>query len=108
MSQIEYSKIDPVWNAKLIWDKVFDLGVYGKASFVFVDTSLLAYGYEGEDRNMAEQFRSLGWIKGSEEKKRKLDLIETLLKKHADAEYLFVVGHHPSAICKVKKDMDKV
>jgi hypothetical protein len=39
-----------VVNHRYLYDFTMDLGVFGNASFYFIDTSLLVYGYGGETR----------------------------------------------------------
>ncbi|RKO86714.1 hypothetical protein BDK51DRAFT_31661 [Blyttiomyces helicus] len=71
-----------------------------KLAIIFIDTDLLNYGYSGDDLPaIYENFKAHGWTPENNTVQKQLNIIEGLLKKHADKEYLLVAGHHGIAVC---------
>jgi tartrate-resistant acid phosphatase type 5 len=75
--------------------KVYTLGSFSVA-FVFVDTNLFNYGYTGDKSEpvMLKNFQRNGWVAKNNAIELQLNWIQKTLEKHADKDYLFVVGHH--------------
>ncbi|KAJ3088087.1 Tartrate-resistant acid phosphatase type 5 [Quaeritorhiza haematococci] len=120
-AQVEFSKKDSLWvHPDFFWEKVVTLEFPSassadgwieaatdqhrqKAAFIFIDTQLIAYGYEPsekEEPGIANNFRKLGWVPNAQSIKEHIRWIESALKRHNDKHYIFVVGHHPLGVCK--------
>lgn len=78
-----------------------DLGPFGSASFFFLDTNILVYGYVGEHRSVArmgKNFAKLGWLDGSGTIERQMGEIERALR-NCTSDYIIVSAHHPTSFC---------
>lgn len=116
-AQIEYSKVNELWNIPSFnYDFTIDLGPFGKASFYFIDTSLLVYGYNGERSSGSKKmplhfaeyvslpyiFRQ-GWTEENDSINTQLNAIQERLSAD-ESEYIFVSGHHPTSFCATKNE----
>ncbi|KAJ3088085.1 Tartrate-resistant acid phosphatase type 5 [Quaeritorhiza haematococci] len=119
LAQVEYSQKDAHWvHPSFFWEKVVTLppilslpSQSQEAAFIFIDTQLLAYGYEPSEEqepNMAANFRKLGWLPERRTLETQLAWIESALERHKDKPYIFVVGHHPLVACKSEGQMDRL
>ncbi|KAJ3092201.1 hypothetical protein HK102_009855 [Quaeritorhiza haematococci] len=82
-----------------------------EAAFIFVDTQLIAYGYEPteqEEPGMTANFRNMGWTPNSQVIESQIKWIEDALERHKDKPYVFVVGHHPLAVCNGEGQMGRL
>ncbi|KAI9338294.1 Metallo-dependent phosphatase-like protein [Zopfochytrium polystomum] len=71
-------------------------GVY--ASFIFIETDLLFYGYPGKN-SMPYNFKAAGWNATANTVEKQLAWIDKALETANPDEYVFVVGHHPCFTC---------
>ncbi|KAI9353491.1 Metallo-dependent phosphatase-like protein, partial [Obelidium mucronatum] len=81
------------------------------ASFIFLDTNLLQYGYKpgGE---MEHNFKSAGWTQKSNSIEKQIQWLEMALFAANKDEFVFVLGHHGCFSCEIdvkeSKDMHRV
>lgn len=105
-SQISYSKENPRWGLEnYFWTRSFVLPSPSKSvrnttvDIIFIDTNLLVNGYDGDRRAMKENFKRLGWVKGSGVQEKQFKWIERKLQAVTQSDYVLVVGHHPLGTC---------
>ncbi|KAJ3088086.1 Tartrate-resistant acid phosphatase type 5 [Quaeritorhiza haematococci] len=122
-AQVQFAQKDPLWvHPDFFWEKVIPLPKFNsttsvagrievppeqqqqqEAAFIFIDTQLLAYGYEPDEKEepgLTENFRRLGWVPHAQTIEAHFKWIENALERHKDKAYTFVVGHHPIGVCK--------
>ncbi|TPX70235.1 hypothetical protein SpCBS45565_g01856 [Spizellomyces sp. 'palustris'] len=89
------------------WDMEIPYGQGKKAGFVFIDTDLLYYGYDGDNKYpaIAENFAAHNWTAQHHSIEAHLARIEKQLQKYDDKDYLLVSGHHPLGTCTAEKNM---
>lgn len=86
-AQIDYSEISRRWNMPAqYFDKVIALDNGGSLHLVFLDTNPLNPDYQ-HDEKYAETQRQDGHAQ--------LAWFEETLKRHQDADWTIVIGHHP-------------
>jgi tartrate-resistant acid phosphatase type 5 len=99
MSEIEYSKVNPRWVLPDFFS-VRQVTFHGyTATFIFVSSDLLHYGYKGYRSMKAGQFERFGWTEANRTADRQLLWIEKSLQKYSSSDFLFVVAHHNLGNC---------
>ncbi|KAJ3251823.1 Tartrate-resistant acid phosphatase type 5 [Chytriomyces hyalinus] len=68
------------------------------ASFIFIETDLLNYGYKGK-KDMAWNFEQLGWTANSKTMEKQLAWLDNALAQANNDPYIIVVGHHVGFVC---------
>lgn len=109
-SQIHFSKVNENWNLPYYYSvRTFKFGVFD-AVFIFVDTSLFEYGYNGNKKMPTNQFLLRGYSQQNGTMEKQLKWIETQLNESRHEDYVFVVGHHPLGTCinKTSKGMQSL
>lgn len=102
----ERNRYNANWNAEAFSTKSFSLDDGKKAVFVFLDTNLLVYGYDGEKESMKNNFKRKNWIRGLKTIEGQIAWIKDTLssKECQSADFLLVFGydsflisrrHHP-------------
>ncbi|ORY52123.1 Metallo-dependent phosphatase, partial [Rhizoclosmatium globosum] len=74
-----------------------DTGVY--ATFIFIETDLLAYGFAGKTAEMNQNFINMGWTSDQNTNKKQLAWIENTIAQYNNDQYIIIVGHHPTYTC---------
>ncbi|KAI8617148.1 Metallo-dependent phosphatase-like protein [Chytriomyces sp. MP71] len=72
------------------------------ASFVFIETDLLQYGYPANGKNatdMARNFAAFGWSEENQTIEKQLAWIDQALEAANKDHFVFVVGHHGGFNC---------
>ncbi|KAJ3068276.1 Tartrate-resistant acid phosphatase type 5 [Podochytrium sp. JEL0797] len=85
---------------KSVWTDIFngvDLNVF--ATFIFIETDLLFYGYAGYSAPMNGSFAALGWNAGNNTIAKQLAWIENAIAAANNDAFVFVVGHHETYTC---------
>ncbi|KAJ3286445.1 Tartrate-resistant acid phosphatase type 5 [Rhizoclosmatium sp. JEL0117] len=72
-----------------------DAGVY--ASFIFVETDLLNYGWNSTKQDLGRNFKLQGWDANTA--KKQLAWLDNALSQANNDQYVFVVGHHTGFAC---------
>lgn len=86
-AQIDYSAISRRWNMPAqYFDKVITLDNGGSLHLVFLDTNPLNPDYQHEEKYAETQ---------RQDSKAQLAWFEDTLKRHQDADWTIVIGHHP-------------
>jgi hypothetical protein len=85
--------------------KVVSLGNGHKATFIFMDASLLQYGYPDEgarndvDSGMKANFQSAGWTRDTNAQAKQLAWLDKALQDANNDPYVFIISHYPSFTC---------
>ncbi|ORY37986.1 Metallo-dependent phosphatase [Rhizoclosmatium globosum] len=106
----ELNHIDPHWVIPdLFYTKrvQVDAGIY--ATFIFIETDLMQYGYGGSTKaaakGMQPSFAAQGWTNGTNTVEKQLAWIENAVQAANNDAYIFIMGHHPIYTC-YKKPSD--
>ncbi|KAJ3252926.1 Tartrate-resistant acid phosphatase type 5 [Boothiomyces macroporosus] len=95
-AEIQYSQIHPRWTLPdYFYTKTVKLQGF-TVGFVFIDTDLLFYGYNGE---LAQDFKTKGWTIENQTHQKQLDWISSQLQQMQSYEYIIVLGHHHLVTC---------
>ncbi|KAJ3067883.1 Tartrate-resistant acid phosphatase type 5 [Podochytrium sp. JEL0797] len=74
-----------------------DIGVF--ATFIFIETDLLFYGYAGYSAPMLSTFTALGWTAANNTIAKQLAWIENAIASANNDAFVFLVGHHETYTC---------
>ncbi|KAJ3245681.1 Tartrate-resistant acid phosphatase type 5 [Chytriomyces hyalinus] len=72
------------------------------ASFIFIETDLLQYGYGAlakNDSQMAGNFETFGWVEAAQTVEKQLAWLDKALETANQDALVFVVGHHGGFAC---------
>ncbi|KAJ3203814.1 Tartrate-resistant acid phosphatase type 5 [Entophlyctis luteolus] len=69
------------------------------ASFIFIETDLLFYGYNSTKNDLAANFALQGWNTSVHTIEKQLAWIDNALEQANKDAYVFVMGHHPTFTC---------
>ncbi|KAJ3212417.1 Tartrate-resistant acid phosphatase type 5 [Entophlyctis luteolus] len=78
---------------------LFDPETRSHASFIFIDTNYLQYGYSDSEQNMTANFDRAGWGDVWKTTQKQLLWLDRALEAANADPYLFVVGHHGCFAC---------
>ncbi|KAJ3101068.1 Tartrate-resistant acid phosphatase type 5 [Physocladia obscura] len=96
--ELEYEHIN--WKATdFFYTKriLVDLDSQTYASFIFIETDLLFYGYNSTKNDLGVNFALQGWTANTY--LQQLAWIDNALAEANNDPYVFVVGHHPTFTC---------
>ncbi|AKU94143.1 Tartrate-resistant acid phosphatase type 5 precursor [Labilithrix luteola] len=97
--KFEMQHQDPNWNLPdYFYTKRVALPGCKHATFVFVETNLLFYGYAGK-QNMATNFASASWSLSAKTHLKQLAWIDWTLQQANQDEFVIVIGDHPTFTC---------
>ncbi|KAJ3121055.1 Tartrate-resistant acid phosphatase type 5 [Physocladia obscura] len=69
------------------------------ASFIFIETDLLFYGYQQGSEAIPANFAKLGWSAANATVEKQLAWIDRALAEANNDQYVFLLGHHPTFTC---------
>ena len=109
-AEIDHFKMDDRWiMPSHFFNFTLPVANGKKAVFVMIDTNLFNYGYNADqDGSLAKKKRKLvlnnfkanGWVESNNAMEKQLSWIDTTLRENsAQADYLFVAGHHFLQTC---------
>ncbi|KAJ3164407.1 Tartrate-resistant acid phosphatase type 5 [Irineochytrium annulatum] len=97
--ELTYALSNPRWyEPDYFYTERLSLPNGAHASFIFIETNLIFYGYAGK-KAMGANFASAGWTNSAQTIEKQLAYIEAELEKANDDEFVFVMAHHPIFTC---------
>ncbi|KAJ3074333.1 Tartrate-resistant acid phosphatase type 5 [Podochytrium sp. JEL0797] len=93
---------NPLWNLPdFFWTRRVEIeagtGVF--ATFVFIETDLLQYGYHDKEKGIAENFVNAGWNADAHSAEKQLAWLDNALLEANQDAFVFVAGHHGCFSC---------
>ncbi|KAI9351401.1 Metallo-dependent phosphatase-like protein, partial [Obelidium mucronatum] len=97
--ELEYSH--PNWQLPdFFYTKRVEVADNTWASFIFIETDLLNYGYSGKSGwDMGNNFKSHDWVPAQKTVEKQLAWLDNALAKANNDAYVFILGHHTGFAC---------
>ncbi|KAJ3329012.1 hypothetical protein HDU91_003969, partial [Kappamyces sp. JEL0680] len=108
-AEIDYAAVEPAWkmddyfyahNTTTKDGKKAGDGDSRQVAFVHIDTDLMYYGYDLDNKTntkyplMLPNFQAAGWTAANSALETHFTTVESMLAKYSNVDYLFALGHH--------------
>ncbi|KAJ3278645.1 Tartrate-resistant acid phosphatase type 5 [Borealophlyctis nickersoniae] len=101
IAEVQYGKTDRQWYLPdYFYTKRVQIDNGAHATFVFVETDLLNYGYNGKSKTqMKDNFINAGWTTANHTMEKQLAWVDKALEEANKDPWVFVIAHHPTFTC---------